>query len=61
MIRIDALLLEVRGELDRHPQINLVMSAQWVSLRTAILAALEPYPGARATVTKVLTDATADA
>jgi hypothetical protein len=44
------LLLEVEGELDRRPQVNVLLSAEWVSVRQALLAALAPYPEARAAV-----------
>lgn len=39
-------LLEVEGELDRRGVTNVVISPQWVELRTVILTALAPYPDA---------------
>lgn len=44
------LLLEVEGELDRRPQINLLLAPEWVTVRGALLAALQPYAEARAAV-----------
>jgi hypothetical protein len=39
-------LLEVEGELDRRPTVNLVLSPEWIALRASIVAALQPYPDA---------------
>jgi sugar phosphate isomerase/epimerase len=44
------LLAELVGELDRRPQVNILMSAEWLAVRSALLAALQPYPEARAAV-----------
>lgn len=54
IVRINEILLEVRGELNRNPQVNVMVSSQWLNLRTAILLALEPYPEARRAAAKVL-------
>lgn len=54
MVRINELLLEVRGKLDRRAQVSVVVSSEWTSIRTAILKALEPYPDARAAVVEAL-------
>jgi hypothetical protein len=40
------LLGELEGELDRRPQVNLTLSVEWLTLRTTILRALEPFPDA---------------
>ncbi len=47
-------LLEVEGELDRRPQFNIIVSAEWVTIRTTILAALQSHPEARQAVVKAL-------
>lgn len=39
-------LMEVEGELDRRGVTNIAISADWVEIRTVILAALLPYPDA---------------
>ncbi len=39
-------LLEVEGEIERRGVTNIVISADWVEIRTVILAALQPYPEA---------------
>jgi hypothetical protein len=44
------LLLEVEGELDRRPQVNVLVSAEWRTVRAALLEALTPYSEARAAV-----------
>jgi hypothetical protein len=43
-------LLEVEGELDRRPQVNVLIAPEWVMVRSALLEALAPYPEARAAV-----------
>jgi hypothetical protein len=49
-----ALLAELRGQLDRRPQINLVLSPEWLELRTLIVGSLEPYPDAREAVVRAI-------
>lgn len=49
------LLLEVEGELDRRPQIAVMVTPEWVRVRTALLQALMPFPDARAAVAGRLT------
>lgn len=39
-------LMEVEGELDRRGVTNIVISADWIEIRSAILVALQPYPAA---------------
>ena len=41
------LLAKISGELNERPQINILMSPEWVTVRTVILQTLEPYPEAR--------------
>jgi hypothetical protein len=41
------LMAELSGKLASQPQINVIMSAEWISLRTKILYALDPYPEAK--------------
>jgi predicted transcriptional regulator len=48
------LLAELRGQLDRRPQINLVLSPEWLELRTLIVGALEPHPDAREAVVQAI-------
>jgi len=42
------------GELDDRPQINVLVSPEWVALRGQIVQALAPYPEARLAVAGVL-------
>jgi len=42
------LLLEVHGELQTAPTVNLIVAPEWVKLRTVILQTLNPFPDARA-------------
>jgi len=51
------LLLEVEGELNRAPQVNIIMSAEWTRLRAVIIGALAPYPDARLAVAVRLVEA----
>lgn len=56
LVRILELLAELRGKLNRAPQINVLVSNEWLMIRGLILTALEPYPDARLAVTKALND-----
>jgi hypothetical protein len=46
-IELQAKLL---GDLDERPVINVLVSSEWVAVRTVLLEALSPYPDARAAV-----------
>lgn len=48
------LLAELEGELDRRPQINILMAPEWLVVRATLFSALQPYPEARATVAGAL-------
>ncbi len=56
MVRINEVLLEVRGELNRSPHVDILLSNQWLRLRTVLLHALEAFPEARAAVARALSD-----
>jgi hypothetical protein len=51
------LLARLRQIIDERPQINLVLSSEWVELRTVIAQALEPYDEAKAAVVRALSEA----
>ena len=38
------LLAKLLGELDDRPQVNVLISSEWLELRTVIVGALEPHP-----------------
>jgi len=44
------LLAKLQGELQERPTVNVLVNPQWITLRTVILEALEPYPEARQAV-----------
>jgi len=50
--------LELLGKLlcllDERPQINVLLSPEWIQVRTKVLYALSPYPEAREAVSKTL-------
>jgi len=46
-IELQAKLL---GELDDRPQVNVLVMPEWLSTRTALLEALQPFPQAREAV-----------
>ena len=52
--RMLGLLGELLGELNRQPQINLLVAPEWLTVRAALLAALAPFPEARAAVAERL-------
>ena len=53
-IELQAKLL---GELDDRPVVNVLVSAEWVALRSRLMVALAPYPDARLALAAVLADA----
>jgi hypothetical protein len=48
------LLARLQGELQEQATVNILINPQWLSLRTVILEALEPYPEARQAVARAL-------
>lgn len=48
------LLAKLTGDLNDRPQISLVISPEWVQVRTTILTVLSPYPEARVAVAGAL-------
>jgi hypothetical protein len=50
-IELQAKLL---GELDDRPQIDIVLTPEWLTARATLLAALAPYPDARVAVAERL-------
>jgi hypothetical protein len=44
------LLAKLIGELDERPQVNILVSPEWIAVRAALLEALTPHPEARAAV-----------
>ena len=48
------LLAKILGELDDRPQINVLISAEWLELRAVIVGALEPYRDARGAVLRAI-------
>ena len=48
------LLGKLAGELDERTIVNVLLSPQWVMIRTTMLKALSAYPEARATVAESL-------
>ena len=48
------LLAKLAGELKDAPTINLVVSAEWLTIQAAVLTALEPHPDARTAVAHAL-------
>jgi hypothetical protein len=51
------LLAKLLGELDDRPQVNILISPEWLELRTVIVGALEPYSEARGAVLSALESA----
>jgi hypothetical protein len=48
------LLGRLAGELDERPVVNVLISAEWVAIRTVLLEALSPYPQASTAVARRL-------
>lgn len=45
---------ELEGKISSQPVVNITLNAEWIQLRTIIIAALEPYPDAKAAVVDAL-------
>lgn len=50
------LLAKIAGEIDDRPQLNVILSHDWLTLRAVILAALEPFVDARQAVAAALVE-----
>lgn len=50
------LLGKLAGELQEGTKVNIIVSAQWLELRTTIIKALESYPEAKLAITRALED-----
>jgi hypothetical protein len=50
------LLAKLLGELDEHPVTNVLVSAEWVTVRTAMMETLDRYPEARVAVAERLAE-----
>ena len=48
------LLGEMEGELNRRPQFNLYLSAEWIEVRAHLMTALSDFPEARAAAAMAL-------
>ena len=48
------LLAKLLGELDDRPTVNVLISPEWLELRTVIIGALEPYTEARGAVLRAI-------
>jgi hypothetical protein len=48
------LLAKLLGELDDRPQVNVLISPEWLELRALIVTALEPYTDARGAVLRAI-------
>jgi hypothetical protein len=51
------LLAKLLGELDDRPQVNVLVSPEWLEVRALIVGALEPHPDARGAVLRALESA----
>lgn len=48
------LLARLTHEIDDRPQVNILVSPEWVLIRRVLMDALQPYPTARASVAQAL-------
>lgn len=48
------LLAKLLGEINDHPVVNIIMSEEWIQLRTTILQVLQPYPDIRTKIVEAL-------
>jgi hypothetical protein len=54
------LLAKLQGELQERATVNVLVNPQWLTLRTVILQALEPYPEARLKLAAALREVEGD-
>jgi transposase-like protein len=54
LIRIVELLARLEGQLREQPTINVLVMPEWLTLRSAIYGALQPFPEARVAVAGAL-------
>jgi hypothetical protein len=45
---------ELEGKIASQPQITIINNPEWISLRSKVVIALEPYPEAKAAVVNAL-------
>ena len=45
---------ELDGKLAAQPQINILMTSEWIELRTLIITALDPYPEAKEAMVRAI-------
>jgi translation initiation factor 1 (eIF-1/SUI1) len=60
LVRIVELLAKLRGELAQEGTVNILVTAEWQSLRGAVLDALQPFPDARLALAERLKQYDAD-
>jgi hypothetical protein len=48
------LIAKLQGELQQEGTTNITVNPEWLELRTAILVALEPHPGAAESVSRAM-------
>ena len=48
------LLAKLAGEIDSRPQVNILLSPEWVRVRSVLVEALMPFPEARVAVSRCL-------
>ena len=56
LVRIVELLARLQGELQEAPIVNILLLPEWVQVQTVLLAALAPFPDARAAAAAALVE-----
>jgi hypothetical protein len=46
LARIVEVMAKIRGEIDSRPVINVVISPEWIAIRSVLLTTLRPFPEA---------------
>lgn len=59
-LRAVELLAKIKGDLDERPVVNLLISPDWLRVRSVLLGALTPFPDARVAVASALSDLEAE-
>ena len=48
------LCMKAEGQIDKQPQVNILLNPEWIELKAVIIAALRPYPDALGAVRNAL-------
>lgn len=48
------LCMKAEGRIDKPPEVNITLNAEWIELRTLIITALDPFPEAKEAMVRAI-------